>query len=213
MKYNTQRKKLEIAEYGRNVQEMIQYLYEIEDKDTRSYAARQIIDIMAQINPDVKEHGDWKHKLWDHLFLIAGNDLDVDAPYPKPEPDQLRKKPEKMPYQKNNIRFRHYGQNLMRMIEAATKIEDKEEREQLTMAIAQYMKMSYRMWNEEKVADDVILNNLKHFSQGQLKLDEIEEDKVKRAAPSKPPRGANRGGGRKGGGGGRGRGRRSNRKR
>ena len=94
MEYNTEREKIVISEYGRNIQVMIRHLMDIEDRKQRTEAAYFIVNVMAQMNPQVKESNDYMHKLWDHLHIIANYELDVDGPYPKPTPEMQKQKPE-----------------------------------------------------------------------------------------------------------------------
>ena len=94
LKYNTERDKLIISEYGRNIQIMIQHLLEIEDREKRTEAAHFIVSVMAQMNPQVKESNDYIHKLWDHLYIISDYKLDVDSPYDPPQQGVIVNKPE-----------------------------------------------------------------------------------------------------------------------
>ncbi len=161
-----------IPEYGRNVQRMIQYSCTIEDREQRNKAAKFIINVMGQLNPAVKESGDYKHKLWDHLFIIADFKLDVDAPYPPPPPLSLSTKPEHLSYHDKEIEFKHYGKNIALMIEKATAYEDGPEKDALIKAIANHMKKSYLNWNRESVNDELIEKHLSVLSKDQLKLNQ-----------------------------------------
>ena len=91
--YNTQRKRMALPEYGRNVQKMVDHIRTIEDRDERNRAAKTIIQIMGNLNPQIRDVGDFKHKLWDHLALIANFELDIDSPFPVPEPSKFIEKP------------------------------------------------------------------------------------------------------------------------
>ena len=166
--YNTERKHIIISEYGRNIQEMIQKLPEIEDRKTRTDAANFIIGIMAQMNPQVKESSDWQHKLWDHLYIISDTQLDIDSPFEPPVIEAQQTKPHHIDYQDNNIRYGHYGQYMVKMIEAASKEEDEEVRLALAYSIANQMKRNYLEWNKNVVSDQVIINDLKKISGGRL---------------------------------------------
>lgn len=170
MEYNTTREMMIIPEYGRNVQRMIQFACTIEDREQRNKAAKFIINVMAQLNPAVKEAGDYKHKLWDHLHIIADFKLDVDAPYPPPPPLSLSTKPETLSYHDKEIEFKHYGKNIALMIEKATEYENGPEKDALVNAIANHMKKSYLSWNRESVNDELIELHLKVLSQDKLKL-------------------------------------------
>ena len=168
--YNTQRKRMALPEYGRNVQKMVDHIKSIKDRDERNRAAKTIIQIMGNLNPHLRDIGDFKHKLWDHLAIIADFELDIDSPYPVPEVSKLKEKPKEIPYKQGEIRFLHYGRIIGMMIEAATELEEGEEKEYLTTLIVNQMKKSYVTWNRSQVADEVIINDMKVLSKGKLKI-------------------------------------------
>lgn len=172
MEYNTTREMMLIPEYGRNIQNMIQYICTIEDREKRNKAAKFIVNVMGQMHPTVKESGDFKHKLWDHMFIIADFKLDVDAPYPPPPPLSLSTKPEHLSYHDKEIEFKHYGKNIALMIEKATEYEDGPEKDALVHAIANHMKKSYLNWNRESVNDELIEKHLNMLSKDLLKLNQ-----------------------------------------
>lgn len=172
MEYNTTREQMVIPEYGRNIQKMIQYICTIEDREKRTRAAKFIVSVMAQMHPGVKESGDYKHKLWDHMVIIADFKLDVDAPYPPPPPLSLSAKPEHLTYHDKEIEFKHYGKNIAQMLEKAIEYPDGPEKDALVHAIANHMKKSYLNWNRESVSDDLIESHLATLSKGKLKLHE-----------------------------------------
>ncbi len=170
--YNTQRKRMALPEYGRNVQKMVDHIKTIEDRSERNRAAKTIIQIMGNLNPHFRDEGDFKHKLWDHLALIASFDLDIDAPYPFPEPTKFIEKPKSIPYKQGDIRFLHYGRIVELMIDAAVDMPDGEEKIYLTTLILNQMKKSYITWNRSQVADEVIIGDMKFLSGGKLKMTE-----------------------------------------
>ena len=168
--YNTQREKMALPEYGRNVQKMVDHIKTIEDRDERNRAAKTIIQIMGNLNPHLRDIVDFKHKLWDHLALIANFDLDIDSPYPVPEASKFVEKPERVPYKQGSIHYLHYGRIIEMLIEAACEMEDGEKKEYLTTLIVNQMKKSYITWNRAQVADEVIINDMKLLSKGKLKM-------------------------------------------
>ena len=170
--YNTERGQIIISEYGRNMQEMIRHLMEIEDRQKRTEAANFIISIMAQMNPQVKQSDDYLHKLWDHLYIISDYQLDVDSPYPAPEPMAEASKPRHVGYQNNQIEYGHYGHYMAKMIEIAAAVEDDETRQALSLSIANQMKRNYTEWGGNVVSDQQIIADLKAMSKGRLMLDE-----------------------------------------
>lgn len=172
MDYNTTRDPLIIREYGRHVQNLIAYARSLEDRDERQAAVDEIIQLMGHLNPHLKNVADFKHKLWDHLFMIGGFDLDVDSPYDRPSPDIAKPNPGHVPYPKQNIRYRHYGKNVESMIERAREYADLDKRHGFTEVIVNFMKMAYRNWSNEEVSDELIKQDLKTLSQGTLVTDE-----------------------------------------
>jgi hypothetical protein len=168
--YNTQRKRMALPEYGRNVQKMVDHIKTIEDRDERNRAAKTIISIMGNLNPHLRDVGDFKHKLWDHLALIAGFELDIDSPYPVPEPSKFVEKPQQVPYGQGGIKYLHYGRIIELMINAASEMEEGDEKEYFTTLIVNQMKKSYITWNRAQVADEVIIGNMKLLSRGRLKM-------------------------------------------
>ncbi len=161
-----------LPEYGRNIQKMVDYLKTIKDREERKRAAETIIHIMGNLNPNLREVEDLKHKLWDHLFIIADFDLDVDSPYSPPEKAKLVEKPNRIQYPMGNIRFLHYGKIIQSMIEEVSKMEDGEKKDYLTSLIINQMKKLYVTWNRPQVSDDIILSDLKFLSRGKLKAPE-----------------------------------------
>ncbi len=170
LEYNSTREMMTIPEYGRNVQRMIEYCCSIEDREKRTKTAKLIINVMADLNPSVKEAIEYKHKLWDHFYLISGFSIDVDAPYPPPSPLSLSTKPEHLSYHDKEIEFKHYGKNIALMIEKVAEYEDGPAKDALTKAIANHMKKSYLSWNRESVNDELIEQHLDILSKEKLKL-------------------------------------------
>ena len=170
--YNTERDPILISEYGRNMQEMIRHLMEIEDRKKRTEAAQFIVSVMAQMNPQVKESGDYIHKLWDHLYIISDFKLDVDSPFEPPQPISQSSKPHHIGYQNHHIQYGHYGHYMSKMIEIAAAVEDDETRKALTHSIANQMKRNYLEWSGNVVNDQQIIEDLKVMSKGRLVLPE-----------------------------------------
>jgi len=172
MEYNTARDKLAIPEYGRNIQKMVQHVVQIKDRNERTAAAKRVVEIMANMHPKVRDVSDYMHKLWDHLYFISDFQLDVDSPYPPPEKEVISRRPERLHYSENHIRFKHYGKHLENMIKYVSEQEDGPEKKELTLMIANQMKRAYLNWNRDSVSDKMILNQLEELSKGKLKLDE-----------------------------------------
>ncbi len=172
MDYNSQRPHLLLAEYGRNVQNMVKHVITLPTKEERNKYAQAVIELMGHLNPHLRDVTDFKHKLWDHLFIISEFKLDVDSPYPIPSRETLVSKPQPIPYPKDNIRFKHYGKTIELMIDKIKTIEEPDKKEAAVNAIANFMKMSYVSFNKDTVADETILNDLRILSKGELKVTE-----------------------------------------
>ena len=160
-----------MPEYGRNVQSMAEYLLTIEDRAQRLKNAEVIIDIMAILNPHLKLIEDYRHKLWDHLYQMTDFRLDVDAPYPAPTAEEIRKKPQVIPYPDTKIKHRHLGGNLEQVLEKGLQEQDEEKRQGFTQHIGYYMKLAYATWHKEPVQDDMIKAELANISGGALQYE------------------------------------------
>jgi hypothetical protein len=175
MEYNTTRGRLILPEYGRNVQNMIAHAMEIADRNERNRAAQAIIEVMGQLNPHLRDVDDFRHKLWTHLFVMSDFNLDVDSPYEIPKPEVLNEKPQLMDYPKSSIKFGHYGKYTQAILEESKKIEKPTEKEYLKNTMANFMKKQYLSHNNDAVENNVIAQNLKELSKGELILENPDE--------------------------------------
>lgn len=168
MEYNTTRNYLTMREYGRHVQKMIEHILTIEDPERRQANAYAVIELMGFLNPHLKNVEDFRHKLWDHLFLIADFKLDVSSPYPIPTRETLKARPNPLPYPKRYPRHSHLGKNLEVIIKKALAEENPEKKLGFANAVAYYMKLAYNNWHKEIVHDDAIQQELSGITDGQL---------------------------------------------
>lgn len=172
MKYNTQEKNLPMPEYGRAVQKMVDHALTIEDRAERQRCANTIISVMGNMYPQLRDMPDYKHKLWDHLAVMADFKLDIDFPYEAVGPDAIHSRPQRIEYPQGNIRYRHYGRCVEEMIKKACTMEEGEERKQLLRLIAAQMKKEYVLWNKDDVEDRKIVEDIYEYSEGKISLDE-----------------------------------------
>ena len=170
MEYNTTRNHLVIREYGRHIQKMIEYLLTLEDPEKRQRNAYAVIELMGFLNPHLKNVEDFRHKLWDHLFLIADFKLKVSSPYAIPTRATLKAKPKPLPYPKRYPKFSHLGKNLELVINKALSEQQPEKRDGFANAVAYYMKLAYNNWHKETVHDDAIQSELTNITGGQLEF-------------------------------------------
>jgi hypothetical protein len=174
MEYNSNRELLVIPEYGRNVQKLINHAKTIENKEERQLFVERIVRLMQQMHPQSGNIDDYRERLWKHVFYIADFELDVDPPMgKKPTREEIRKKPEAIPYPIKEAKFRHYGHNVQQLIKKALSMAEGAKREGFAAAIAAYMKLAYKTWNKEHyVSDDIIKSDIASLSNGGIKLDD-----------------------------------------
>ena len=170
MKYNTEEKKLVMPEYGRNIQNMVDYCITIQDREERKRCADTIINIMGNMFPHLRDIPDFKHKLWDHLAIMSDFKLDIDYPYEIIRKDNLITKPEVVPYPSTKIRYRHYGRTLEVLIKKAIDFPEGEEKQNLVALICNHMKKDYMSWNKDTVDDRKIADDLAELSDGKLQI-------------------------------------------
>ena len=173
--YNSSRPDLKLPEYGRSIHNMVNHCVAVADREERNKCARSIITIMGNLFPYLRDVDDFKHKLWDHLYLMSDFKLDVDAPYPKPTIETFQEKPRTVPYPSGKIKFGHYGKTIEAIIEQVVAEEDDEKRQELAVSVANLMKKTYVVWNQNSVKDEVIASDLMKLSDGKLKIENPEE--------------------------------------
>ena len=170
--YNTERVKLYIPEYGRNVQKMVEYLKTIEDRNKRNEQARAIIKVMEILNPAVHLQENYEQKLWDHLYIISGFDLDVDAPYPMPAKESLDTRPDPVPLQTKPLKATHYGRNIENIIDMIAEKEDGEAKTAMIRSLAIYMRQQYLIWNKDTVSEETIFQDIERLSDNRITVPE-----------------------------------------
>lgn len=171
MNYNTQREKLSMPEYGRAVQDMVNYALTLEDREERQRCAQTIVNVMANMQPAMREQTDFKHKLWDHLAYISGYQLDVDYPYPVTRLDSESAKPVPLSYPQTRIRNRHYGHITEMFLEHMATMPEGEEREELTALMANQMKQELYDWNRDSMDAENIASDIARYTDGRVRLD------------------------------------------
>lgn len=170
--YNTEVEKLGMPEYGRNVLKMVEQLRDIPDREKRTEQAAAVVKVMESLNPQVHQQENWRQKLWDHLFMIAGYDLDVDSPYPRPLPELASTKPDPIPLNTQPIKARHYGRNIENIMNLIATQEDGEVKTAMIRSLAIYMRQQYLIWNKDTVADETIFADIHRLSGGRIVVPE-----------------------------------------
>jgi hypothetical protein len=169
-----------LKEYGSNIRKLVDYILTVEDRDERTQQAKTLIHLMKQLHPSNPNTQDPDNKFWDDLFIMSNFKLDVDAPYPMPEPEMLGRRPKKMYPNTHNIKYKHYGYNIELLIKKAIEIEDTTEKKDATIYICKLMKGFYTAWNKDSIEDTLILEHLDVMSQGLLTLniDQVKEENL-----------------------------------
>ena len=168
--YNTERERLAMPEYGRNVLKMVEQMKEIPDRAKRTEQARAIVKVMELLNPQVRQLDNFEHKLWDHLYMIAGFELDVDAPYPSPVAEEFNTRPVPIPMKDEKIKATHYGRNIEKIIHLLCDEPDGPVKTEMIRSLATYMRQQYLIWNKDSVSDETIFNDLVKLSDHRLTI-------------------------------------------
>ena len=158
--------------YGNNVKTMVKDLKTIEDRDKRSRQARAVVKVMEILNPSVKSAEEGEHKLWDHLYMLADFDLDVDSPFPCPQRADFETRPVSIPMKDTKIRATHYGRNIEKILALIAGEEDSETKASLLRSLAIYMRTQYLIWNKDSVSDETIFSDIVKLSEGRVQIPE-----------------------------------------
>lgn len=170
--YNTERERLQMPEYGRNVLKMVEQIKSIPDRDLRTRQAYATVKVMELLNPQVRTQENYAQKLWDHLYMIAGYDLDVDSPYPCPVREVFETRPVPVPMKGEKIKATHYGRNIEKILSLVCDLPDSDERTEMIRSLAIYMRTQYLIWNKDSVADETIFKDMVRLSEGRLTIPE-----------------------------------------
>ncbi len=170
LEYNTQKEKLVLPEYGRNVQQMVDYCMTLQDRNERNACAAAIVGIMSNLFSSQRDVEDFNKMLWNQLAIMSDFKLDIDYPCEVIKPENLHSKPDRVPYDFTPIRFKHYGKILEQLIGIAADMPEGEEREQLVLLIAHHMKKMMLAVNKDGVDDDKIFKDLAFYSKGKIVL-------------------------------------------
>lgn len=171
MEYNTNREKLPMPEYGREIQNMVNICLKIEDRKERQRCANTIIGVMGNMFPQLRDTPEFTHKLWDHLAIMADFKLDIDYPYEIVEKSTLTARPERIPYQQEHIRYRHYGRLVQQLLGKLAEMEDGAEKDSLIEMTANQMKRDLASWNRNSLSDDKIFEDIESYTHGKIKPD------------------------------------------
>lgn len=163
--------RLLLPEYGRNVQKMVQWLFTIEDRTERSRQAALVVATMGNVYPHKRDTVEFRNMLWDHLFMIAGDELDVDSPFERPAPDQFSPQPQRLPYGQSYVAQKQYGALVPRLARELMHTQDEQVRQKTAIALARYMRQKSYDYNNEYPSNDAIVADLYDMTDGAIRLD------------------------------------------
>jgi hypothetical protein len=169
--YNTQREKLLLPEYGREIQKMVDHAKALPTKEERQQCAETIIDIMDRMYPQGQENADHIQKLWDHLALMSNFELDIDYPYDVTQALKIATKPEPVSYNNDDVPIRHYGKLLFELFDKLKEMPEGEERDELARYTANQMKRSLLQWSHGSADDEKVFDDLARYTDGKIQLD------------------------------------------
>ena len=181
--YNTQRTKLILSEYGREIQKMVEYACELPTKEERLKCAMTIIRQMENKNPQLMENADYEQTLWNHLYLMSHRELDIDWPYDVSEADKILSNPEPMPLPDGHIKLRHYGHLVEELLELLKTMPEGEEYDALVSKTANQMKRDLVLWGHGSAEDERVADDLARYTNGKIQLD-LSTFKFDKVSPS-----------------------------
>ncbi len=170
LNYNTMQRQLILPEYGRNIQRMVDHCLSIADRDERTACAHSIIRSMGNLFPELRAPEN-EHKLWDHLMIMSGFNLDIDFPCEVIKAADLETAPQTVAYTQSPMRYRHYGKLMQQMIDKAAAMEPGQERDQMVLLLANHMKKQMLAVNPDGVDDAKVFKDLLELSHGAIRLD------------------------------------------
>jgi hypothetical protein len=169
--YNTQREKLLMPEYGREIQKMVDHAVSLPTKEERQLCAETIIRLMENKNPQVQESVNAEQALWDHLYLMSQKQLDIDWPFDVSEAEKILSKPQPMAHPTGGARMRHYGRLIEDLFEKLKTMPEGDERDELVRLTANQMKRNLAAWGHGSMDDEKVADDLARFTDGKIQLD------------------------------------------
>lgn len=163
--------RLLLPEYGRNVQKMVRYLSTIEEREERNRQADIVIATMANVYPQRRDTAEFRNMLYDHLFMIADFELDIDCPFEKPAPDQFSPVPETLHSTQQYVVQKQYGAMVPRIAKEIITIQDEELKVIAAANLAKFMRQKSYDYNKEFPSDEVIISDLFDMTDGKIRLD------------------------------------------
>ena len=180
--YNTQREQLVLPEYGREIQQLVDYAVSLPERSERQRCAATIIKIMDCMSSEGKNVQDRKRKLWDHLALMSGFKLDIDYPFDITTAAQIATKPQPMAYPMKRIPVRHYGDLIFQSFEMLKQMAPGPQRDELAYLTANQMHRDLVLWSHGLCDGEKVAADLAYYTDGKIELD-LRNYKFERVDP------------------------------
>lgn len=169
--YNTQREKLLMSEYGREIQKMVDHAVGLPSKEERLKCAKTIIKMMLTKVPQIRSNAGYEQTLWDHLYLMSSGQLDIDWPYDVSGAEKIHSKPAPIPLPQNRIRLRHYGKLVEELLEKLKTMPEGSERDELARQTANQMKRDLLQWGHGSADDEKVADDIARLTDGVIQID------------------------------------------
>ena len=169
--YNTQREKLLMPEYGREIQKMVDYAVSLPSRQERLKCAKSIVRMMLTKVPQIRENANYEQTLWDHLYLMSDKQLDIDWPFDVSGAEKIHSKPQPIPLPQNRIKLRHYGRLVEELLVKVKGMPAGEQRDELVRQMANQMKRDLLTWGHGSADDEKVADDLARLTDGVIQLD------------------------------------------
>lgn len=170
--YNTQREKLKLMAYGRDIQQMVKQCLDLPTKAQRQACAETIISTMKRVVPSTQNQKERMPVLWYHLALMSDFKLDIDYPVEIVHEDKMAQSPNRLEYtNKRRMPIRHYGRLLFEMFEKLQTMPEGPERDTLVNITAGQMYRSLVMWGMATADKEKVASDLARFTNGVIQVD------------------------------------------
>ena len=169
--YNTQRELLQMPEYGREIQRMIDHAVTLPTKEERLLCAKTIVKLMETKVPQIRENSGYEQTLWDHLYIMSHKQLDIDWPYDISGAEKFHDKPQPMKLPQSNVRLRHYGKLVSELLEKLKDMPEGVERDELIRLTANQMKRDLVQWGHGSIDDEKVADDMARMTDGAVQLD------------------------------------------
>ncbi len=164
--YNTTCPPPTLKFYGKNIQNLVEYILTIKDKAQRTAHTHTLLALMQSIHPSSNSKAENTRKLLSDIFIMSNYQLNIDTPYPMLNKATLTKQPNPMLYPKNILASKYYGSNISNLIQQIASIKDTAIQEELLVDIVKLM------WSLRKNSNiDLILDHIKQIAGKNLTFD------------------------------------------